>query len=103
IGPLLRVEPAQRAGLHHLLAQAIVFLLRAVAPHHAIGLGQRSHPRDPVDQAPMPDVFGNIQGLARLVALLHRFVSYAWETMRTDPARPAGGPAHHSAYAIARP
>ena len=46
----LRVEPDERAGLDHLLAQAIVLRLRAVAPVDLVGLTQRNHLFDPSAQ-----------------------------------------------------
>ncbi|MNV69535.1 hypothetical protein D3C71_1624500 [compost metagenome] len=61
IGPLGGVEPAHRAGLDHLFAQAVVFFLRTVAPYNVIGLGQRNKTGDPVDQAAMLDVGRHVQ------------------------------------------
>jgi hypothetical protein len=47
IRPLGRVQLPQRAGANHLLAQALGFLRRAVAPQDAVGLrqaGDRARP-----------------------------------------------------------
>ncbi|KAG0750975.1 hypothetical protein G6F24_014759 [Rhizopus arrhizus] len=61
IGPLGGIQPAHRAGLDHLFAQAVIFLLRAVAPDDAIGLGQRDKTGHPVNQAAMLDVGRHVQ------------------------------------------
>ena len=39
-GPQLRVEPDERAGRDHLVAQPVVLLLRAVAPVDLVGLAE---------------------------------------------------------------
>ena len=47
VGALLRVEADEGARLDHLLAKAVVFLLRAVAPVHSLRLAERDHLLDP--------------------------------------------------------
>ena len=40
VGAFFRIEANQRAGAHHFIAQAVVFLLRAIAPVDRIRLGK---------------------------------------------------------------
>ena len=62
IRPFGGVQAAHGAGLHHLLAETVVFLLRTVAPDHPFGLGQRDDAGDPVDQSAVLDMGGHVQG-----------------------------------------
>ncbi len=47
------VQLGKGAGGNQLGAKPVVLLLRAVAPHHAFGLGQSRHFSDPIAQLPM--------------------------------------------------
>ncbi|ABA49082.1 hypothetical protein BURPS1710b_1575 [Burkholderia pseudomallei 1710b] len=60
VRPLRRIEAHHRALFDHRVAEAVVLLLRTVAPDNAIRLGQLRDTRDPVDQAAVLHVFGNV-------------------------------------------
>ena len=51
VGALFRIEPDERAGLDHLIAQHVVFFDRAVAPMDAVRLAEALHLVDPGLQA----------------------------------------------------
>ena len=66
-----RVELAKRARIDQLLAQALVFRVRPVAPHHAGGLCQPSHLCHPGKQGLVPDRRRGIQMDARFGNCVH--------------------------------
>jgi len=53
--PQRRVKPRQRARPDHLVAQAIVFRLAAVAPYDAIGMRERGDLAHPTQQTRVTD------------------------------------------------
>ena len=61
VRPLGRVELFEGAAVHQLLAQAVVFLVAAVAPDDAVGFGQGSHVGDPGDESRIFDIAGGIE------------------------------------------
>ena len=62
VGPLLRIEPDERAGVDHLRGTGVVLLLRAVAPVHLGRLAELDGFRHPLFEPLVAYVIGNIHG-----------------------------------------
>ena len=58
VRPLLGVQLDERAGVDHLLAQAVVLLVRAVAPVDVVGLAELGHLGDPLPEPVVLHVVG---------------------------------------------
>ena len=54
VRPLLRVEGNERACVHHLLAEAIALLFRAVTPLHGVRPAEQPHLLHPLKQSRVP-------------------------------------------------
>ena len=54
VGTLLRIEPREGSRIDHYLAQAVVFLLGAVAPMDGLRLTEFGNLRDPVQESAIP-------------------------------------------------
>ena len=64
-------EPLEGAGVDHLLAEAVVLFVAAVAPVDGLGLAQRGHVGHPGDQLGVLDIGGRLHGEA-LQRCVHR-------------------------------
>jgi hypothetical protein len=61
VGAFGGVELFESSSIDQLLAQALVFFVRAIAPVNGVGLGQGRHVGDPCDQLGIFDIAGGIE------------------------------------------
>src|SRR5207245_9154833 len=71
----LGAEPLQRSRLDHLVAKAVVFFPRAVAPLNPVRFGHHGKARDPVLDAVMLNISRNADINSGSVRLIHPWAS----------------------------
>ena len=89
----LGIEPDERSRGDELLGEPVVFGVAAVAPVDVARLGERRHPRDPVDQLGVTHIRGCADSDVRRVEMVRRQSGHGRIRAIAIPAAVAGGAA----------